>query len=364
MKDYYSILGVEKGASKDDIKKAFHKLAHKYHPDKKGGDEAKFKEVNEAYRVLSDEKKRAQYDQFGNADMNGGFNGFSGFQGFSAGGGPTSGWDFSNFAQGAGGIEFDLGDIFGDVFGMGGRRRVRRGRDISMDIELDFKESVFGTERKVLVTKTTTCETCKGDGGKPGAGKETCKTCNGKGKIHDTKTSIFGTFSTVTTCPDCFGKGETPKEKCETCKGAGLTRGQQEIKIRVPAGINDGEMIRLSGAGEAIQNGTPGDLYVKVHVAKHPRFHKEGNDIVMDMDVKLTDALLGAKTTVETLDGKKEITIPAGVKTNDLIRIKEAGVPKGDGGRGNLLIKVTVAIPEKLSRKAREAVEKLREEGF
>ncbi len=359
MKDYYSILGVSKGASKDDIKKAFHKLAHKYHPDKKGGDEAKFKEVSEAYRVLSDDKKRSQYDQFGTADMNGaggfsGFNGFSGFQGF----------DFSNFTQ-AGGVEFDLGDIFGEMFGAGGRRgRTRRGRDISMDIELDFKDAVFGVDRSVLITKTTTCETCKGDGGKPGTPKETCKTCNGKGKIHDTKTSIFGTFSTVSTCTACYGKGEVPKEKCTTCKGAGIIRGQQEVKIRVPSGINDGEMIRLSGAGEAIQNGTPGDLYVKIHVKKHPLFTKEGNDLVMDMNVKLTEALLGAKKTIETLDGANEVTIPAGVKTNDLIRIKGAGVPMEGAQRGNLLIRVTVDIPEKLSRKAKEYVEKLKEEGL
>lgn len=355
MKDYYNILGVEKGASKDDIKKAFHKLAHKYHPDKKGGDEAKFKEVSEAYRVLSDDTKRSQYDTFGNADAGGGFNGFSGFQGF----------DFSNFTQGGGGgIEFDLGDIFGDVFGMGRRTRSRRGRDISIDIELDFKEAIFGAERTVLVTKTTTCATCKGDGGKPGSGKETCKMCNGNGKIHDTKTSVFGSFSTVTTCPTCHGKGETPKEKCEVCKGVGITRGQQEVTIRVPGGINDGEMVRLSGAGEAIQNGTPGDLYVKVHVSKHALFHKEGNDLVMDMEVKLSDALLGAKKTIETLEGTHEVTIPAGVKTNDFIRIKEAGAPFGEGKRGNLLIKVTVHIPEKLSRKAKEAAEKLREEGL
>ncbi len=356
MKDYYSTLGIEKNASKDDVKKAFHKLAHKYHPDKKGGDEAKFKEINEAYTVLSDEGKRAQYDQYGSADGNPG----QGFGGFGAGG-----FDFSGFANGANGVEFDLGDIFGDMFGMGrrGGSRARRGRDISIDVELDFKDAVFGADRSMILNKTTPCATCGGDGAKPGTSKETCKTCNGKGKLHETKSSMFGTFSTVTTCSTCHGRGQVPKEKCETCKGAGVSKGQQEVKIRIPAGIDDGEMIRLTGAGEAIQNGTAGDLYVKVHVKAHPKFRKEGVDLIMDMDVKLTDALLGAKQKIQTLEGNEEITIPAGVKTNDIIRLKGKGVPAGDR-RGNLLIRVTVDVPAKLSKKAKELVEGLKEEGL
>ena len=357
-KDFYNILGIEKNASKDEVKKAFHKLAHKYHPDKRGGDEAKFKEINEAYTVLSDESKRAQYDQFGSAGPNmGGAGGFGGFNG--------QGFDFSGFANG-GGVEFDLGDIFGDIFGMNGRRggsRARRGRDISVDVELDFKDAVFGVDRVMVLNKTTPCETCKGDGAKPGTPKEACATCNGKGKIHETKSSMFGTFSTVTTCNTCHGRGEVPKEKCETCKGAGVTKGQQEVKIRIPAGINDGEMIRLTGAGEAIQNGQSGDLYVKVHVKSHKLFRKEGADLMMEMNVKLTDALLGTKKIIETLDGNEEIHIPAGVKTGDYIRLKNKGVPVGDR-RGNLLVHVTVDIPSKLSRKAKEAIESLKEEGL
>lgn len=360
MKDYYAILGVEKNASKDDIKKAFHKLAHKYHPDKKDGDEAKFKEVNEAYQVLSDENKRKQYDTFGSAGNAGGFSGFGGNAGFG-------GFDFSQFTQAGNGgaFEFDLGEMFGDIFGMGGGRgRQRRGRDISIDVEIDFKEAVFGTERTMVLAKTIQCATCGGEGGKPGTGKETCKTCNGKGKIHDTKTSVFGTFSTVTTCSACHGRGEVPKERCETCKGAGVTKGQQNVTIRIPAGIDDGEMIRLTGAGEAIQNGTAGDLYVKVHVREHSVFIKEGADLVMQHTVLLTDAILGTDIPVKTLDGEISVHIPAGTKTGDILRVKDAGVPVTEGRRGSLLIKVSVDIPKKLSRKAKELVEELKKEGL
>ncbi|MCR4274769.1 MAG: molecular chaperone DnaJ [Candidatus Campbellbacteria bacterium] len=358
-KDYYNVLGIERNASQDEIKKAFRKLAHEHHPDKKGGNEAKFKEINEAYSVLGDDAKRSQYDQYGSAFANnagGGPQGFSGFDGF----------DFSQFTQGqnAGGFEFDLGDIFGDMFGGGMRNRTRRGRDVSIDIELSFKESIFGTERKVLVTKNSTCSVCSGNGGEPGSSKDICATCNGKGKIRETKTSLFGTFQTVTTCSTCRGVGEKYKTACHKCKGAGIVKEQEEVRIAVPAGIEDGEMIRLTGRGEAIQNGSAGDLYVKIHVESHKVFTKEGSDLLMDLNIKLSDALMGVVQTIETLDGSIDVTIPPGVKPNQVLRVKGKGVPHGDNKRGSLLITVHFLMPEKLTKKARELIEELKKEGL
>ncbi|MCX6705158.1 MAG: DnaJ domain-containing protein, partial [Candidatus Woesebacteria bacterium] len=267
-KDYYDILGVNKGASKDEIKKAFYKLAHKYHPDKKEGNEAKFKQVNEAYQVLSDDAKRSKYDQFGSGfeNMQQGYGGQrqSGFEGF----------DFSGFQNGSADFDFgNLNDIFSDFFtgGMGGgRREVRRGRDISTEIQISFSESVFGTSRKILLTKTSNCTTCNGSGAKPGTKMETCKYCNGQGKIREAKRTILGTISSTKICEECLGSGEVPKEKCETCKGKGVLRKESEISVNLPAGIRDGEMIRMSGMGEAVTKGTAGDLYIKVNVAAHP----------------------------------------------------------------------------------------------
>ena len=241
-----------------------------------------------------------------------------------------------------------------------------------MDVELDFKESIFGTERKILINKTSTCDHCNGNGAEPGSKQKTCETCSGKGKIHETKNSMFGSFATVTTCPECHGRGEVPEEKCTTCKGVGVKKGQEEIKIAVPAGIENGEMIRLSGAGEAVQNGVSGDLYVKVHVLDDKRFEKRGTDLLMDLKVKLTDALLGATYSIETLDGEIDLKIPAGTSPNEILRVKGKGVPLdskfGSGGdkkaRGNLLVKIHIQIPEKLSKKAKQLFEELKEEGI
>jgi molecular chaperone DnaJ len=355
--DYYSVLGVQKGASKEEIKKAFRTLAHKYHPDKKGGDEAKFKEINEAYSVLSDDAKRRQYDTVGS--MGGGFNtGAGGFGGFNA-----QGFDFSGFADGANGFSFDLGDIFGDMFG-GARARTRRGRDISLDIEIDFKESIFGGMRDIVVKKANTCPHCKGSGGEPGAKMKTCATCEGKGKMTETRSSMFGTFSTVTTCTTCQGKGEVPTEFCHECKGAGVVKGEKTIRVAIPAGIENGEMIRISGGGEAIQNGTTGDLYVKIRVKEHPIFEKDGFDLVMMLPIKLSEALLGTKKEIETLEGKLTVDIPAGSKHGEEIVVKGKGVPAGGSRRGNLCIELDVETPKKLSSKQKEIVEQLKTEGL
>lgn len=346
-KDYYQILGLEKGASKEDIKKAFRKLAHKYHPDKSGGDSEKFKEASEAYAVLSDDKKRAEYDSYGRT--------------FGQGGG-AQGFDFSGFQDAfSGGFGFDMGDIFGDFFG-GGRQK--RGRDVSIDLEVSFKESIFGTTRKVLLAKMAQCETCKGSGGKPGTELTTCTTCNGAGKIHETSSSIFGTFTSVQPCKACRSTGKIPKERCATCRGEGVYRRQEEVEILIPAGIDGGEMIRLTGAGEAVQGGPAGDLYVKIHVIPDPRFKKDGANIITDLSVKLSDALLGADYKVEGLEGEMTLTIPGGVTHGELLRVRGKGVPQGKNKRGDLFVRVKINLPQKLSKDARKLIEKLKEEGI
>ncbi len=366
-KDYYETLGVPKTASKDEIKKAFYKLAQKYHPDKKGGNEAKFKQANEAYQILSDDAKRSKYDQYGS--------GFENMGGASAGGygdprqGGFGGFDFS---QGFGGFqngsaEFDLNDIFSDFFGggmRGGRTEARRGRDISTEIQISFADSVFGVNRKVLITKTSTCQTCGGSGAKVGTKMETCKHCNGQGKIRESKRTIFGNIASTKICEVCLGTGEVPKEICDKCKGKGVLRREEEVSIVIPAGIRDGEMIRMTGYGEAVSKGTTGDLYIKINVAAHPVFKREGNDLVMNLNLKLSDALLGTKYPIQTLDGEIEVTIPEGVSINEILRVRGKGVPFGKNKRGDLLIKLNIKLPTKLSRQARATIEELKKEGI
>ena len=341
-KDYYEILGITKEASQDEIKKAFRKLAHQCHPDKKGGDEAKFKEVNEAYSILSNEQKRSEYDAYGRTFSGAGggqANGFSGQGGFG-------GFDFSQFTQGGQGFEgFDFGDIFGEMFGGGRRERNKRGRDISIDIELTFEESVFGTTRKVLLAKTSICSHCKGEGGEPGTEMYTCKTCNGNGKIREIKRTILGSIATERVCETCRGRGKTPKDRCKECKGLGILKKQQEIEIQVPSGIDNGEMIRMTGAGEAMIGGTSGDLYVKIHVKRHPVFRKESNHLLMDLNIKLSDALLGVAQSIKTLDGDITVTIPEQISFGEILRVRGKGVPYGKKERGDLLIKVNIELP-------------------
>ncbi len=361
-KNYYETLGVDKKASKDEIKKAFRTLAHKYHPDKKTGDDAKFKEINEAYSVLSDENKRAQYDQFGSAGpgMGGGYGGFGGGAGFD-------GFDFSQFTQGGNGqsFEFDFGDIFGDIFGGGNRRQAKRGRDISIDIELSFEDSIFGVERTILLNKTSKCDFCGGSGAEKGSEMSTCETCNGKGTVREVKRSFFGQFESVATCTKCQGKGKIPKVKCSHCFGGGVEKRESEIKVKIPVGIENGEMIRLSGGGEAISGGENGDLYIKVHVKRHAIFRKDGINLIMELPIKLSQALLGDTVTVKTLDGDVSLKIPEGVMHGEVLRMKGKGVPAGSGSaRGDILVKTSIQLPKKLSRDAKRAIETLKEEGL
>lgn len=355
-KDYYKILGVEKSATKDDIKKAFRNLAHKYHPDKKGGDEAKFKEVNEAYTVLNDDKKRAEYDAYGQT--------FAGGAGPGAGGAGFGGFDFSQFNQGGEGFEFNFGDIFSDFFGGNRGSQARRGRDISIDVELTFEEAVFGVNRKILLNKTSTCKTCNGNGGEPGTKFSNCQTCNGKGKIREVRGTILGSFATERTCGTCHGSGKVPEKKCHTCHGAGVTRQESEVNVKIPAGIENGEMIRLTGAGEGMAGGSSGDLYVKVHVRKHALYRKEDKNLLTDLKIKLSDALLGGEYTLKTLDGNVVLKIPAGIAFGETLRVKGKGVPDDRGKRGDILVRVIIELPKSLSKDAKKKIEELKKEGI
>ena len=353
-KDYYKILGVEKNASADEIKKAFRKLAHEHHPDKTGGDDKKFKEASEAYSVLSDQKKRQQYDTFGSADA-------QGFGGADASG--FGGFDFSGF-QG-GNMEFDLGDIFGDFFG-GGRRRERtpRGNDISVDIELTFKESIFGVEKDIHLNTMSKCENCDGTGGEPKSEIVKCEKCDGNGVVKEVKSSIFGSFTTQKTCPDCNGSGKIPKQKCKVCHGHTVHRKEHSFKVKIPSGIENGEMVRLSNAGEAAPHGTAGDLYIRVHVKPHPQIRKDGSNLVMKLPVKLSDALLGSEYSVETIDGAVTLKVPSGVRFGEILRMKEKGVPFDGRRRGDLLVHIEIEMPKKVSKSAAKLIEELKKEGL
>ena len=357
-KDYYEILGVKKGASQEEVKKAYRKLAHQHHPDKKGGDEKKFKEINEAYQILGDDQKRQQYDRFGHAGFGAG--------GFSAQGGPAD-WDFSGFEGNFGGV--DLGDIFGDILGgfggFGGRRqRTKRGSDISLGIDVSFQESVFGGRRSVVIDKTSHCEICQGSGAEPGSYLKKCATCGGTGTVRETRRSLFGSFTALSECSICKGRGEVPERACKHCRGAGVLRKSQGIDIQVPAGIRDGEAIKLTGLGEEILKGQAGDLYVRIRVMPHHLFRREGSDILMDFHLPLSKMLLGGEEAVETLEGKVVVKIPELSKAGDILRLRQKGVPKGRGGRGDLLIILHQKLPRKLSHEARRLLFDLEKEGL
>ena len=359
-KDYYKTLGVEKTASQDEIKKAFRQKAHQYHPDKAGGDEAKFKEINEAYQVLGDEKKRAQYDQFGSVfehtQSGGGFSGFDGFR------------DFSGFANGFNVNFEDLGDVFGglgDIFGFGGGKqrgtRARRGNDIEVTLTIDFFEAVFGAEKEIGLAKTVKCDKCQGNGAEPGAKIETCKTCRGSGRVSRVARTIFGQMQTQVSCPDCNGEGKTFSQKCSKCGGRGIVRELTNLKVGIPAGIDEGESIRLAGQGEAGAKGaSAGDLYLKIRVKSDKRFERDGYDIKSIAEIKFSQAALGDKIEVETVDGLVKLKIPEGTQSGTVFRLRDRGVIKLQGrGRGDHLVKVIIKTPTNLSLKQRKALEEL-----
>jgi len=363
-KNYYDILGVSKSASDDEIKKAYRKLAHQYHPDKKGGDEAKFKEINEAYQVLSDKSKRAQYDQFGQTFNNGAQgSGFGGQGGQGFGGFNFGNFDFSGASGGFGPFE----DIFSDFFG-GSRTEGRsreRGQDIHVDVEIDFLEMATGSEKTIRIRKRTVCGVCRGAGGEVGTKEEKCSVCNGSGQVRKTQRTFLGSFTQVAMCDACHGKGKTYANRCKKCGGDGRVREEETLSVPLPAGIDDGQTLSLSGKGEAGGYGAPsGNLYVTVHVKPHKKFKRKKSDVLSEEHISFSQAALGDSIQVETLIGLITMKIPSGTQSREVFRIKEAGFPSLEGrSKGHHFVTVIVDIPKKLSWKQKKLVEELRDLG-
>ena len=355
-KDYYETLGVNKDATAQEIKSAFRKLAKKYHPDnKETGDEAKFKEIGEAYAVLSDENKRRQYDQFGNAGVNGpGASGGAGFGGFNGAG---FGFDAS-----------DLGDIFDDLFGggfgFGGSSsrsrgsRARRGSDILMQVELSFEEAIYGCEKDFDLDVVTECDKCDGKGG---FGEETCKRCHGSGTITSEQRTILGSFMTKTTCPECNGKGKTYKEVCSKCRGKGQVKSHKTITVNVPSGIDNGERLRVPGRGHAGENGgSSGDLYLEFHIKEHKYYERDGLDIYLEVPINMAEAVLGCKKEIPTIYGNVKLTIPGGTDSGDKQRLKGKGIKDSTSRRvGDMYVIFKVVTPKKLARDQKKLFESL-----
>jgi molecular chaperone DnaJ len=365
-KNYYEILGVGKSASADEIKRAFRKKAHEYHPDKGGGNAEKFKEVNEAYQVLGDETKKKNYDTYGTAE--GPMGGFSGGGGSYGGGNPFGGFDFSGFSN-QGGVEFDLGDIFGDLFGGGGRgqtaSRRNKGIDLEMQMQVSFEEAVFGVEKTVSLEKRDECKACKGTGAEAGTKISTCSKCHGQGQIHTQRRTIFGNVASAVACDNCEGTGKTPDSPCKTCKGVGSFRQEKKLNVKIPAGIDDGQSIRVPGEGEAGYRGSkPGDLYLRLSVKPHKDFVRDGTNLYKDLPISFTQATLGAKILVKTLDGDIELKIPSGTQNGVQFRIKNKGVPhiEDRDHRGDLLLTARVIVPTKLNKNEKELLKALAKE--
>lgn len=352
-RDYYEVLGVSKNATEDEIKKAYRQTAKKYHPDMNPGDkeaEAKFKEASEAYAVLSDAEKRRQYDQFGHAA-------------FEQGGGGAGGFDFSGMDMG------DLfGDIFGDLFGGGRSRRAntgpQKGANVRTGIRITFNEAVFGTQKELDLNLKEKCDTCGGSGAKPGTQVETCKKCDGKGQVVYTKQALFGMMREVQTCPDCRGTGKIIKEKCQDCYGSGYVTKRKKIQVTVPAGIDNGQSIRVRGKGEPGANGgEQGDLLVEVAVSSHPIFQRQDYDIYSTAPMSFTQAALGGDVRISTVDGDVLYTVKPGTQTDTKVRLRGKGVPtlRNKEIRGDHYVTLVVQVPSKLTSEQKELLEKFAE---
>ncbi len=351
-RDYYEILGVAKDASADEIKKAFRRLAVQYHPDKEGGSEEKFKEINEAYEILKEPSKRQRYDQFGHAGV--------GSSAASDGGNP--------FGGGFGGqnINFDfgdlgLGDIFGSFFGGGSRsqsQQSRRGRDVETRVEISFEQAIFGSEQTVSLNLDDTCEHCKGTTVEPGHELKTCDTCKGSGQVVRVAQTIFGNIQQASVCPTCHGTGKVPEKVCSVCRGKGTQRRASNLTLKIPAGVDDGSVIRLREHGEAVANGPKGDLYVNIRVKAHKKFTREGDIVLSEEHVSMVDAALGVEIDVDTVDGPVRMKIPAGTQSGTDFKLSGHGVPHlNRDTRGAHIVTVIVDTPTKLTKKQKELLE-------
>jgi len=365
MKDYYKILGISRDASSEEIKRAFHKLAHKHHPHK-GGDEKKFKEINEAYQVLSNMEKKSQYDRFGQVFEGGG-------PGFSAQGGPASGWDF-NWVWGESSKErpdlgIDLGDLFEDFFGGRGREKkdFKKGKDIKIDIEIPLEETLKGSTKEIILYKQILCSRCQGRGAEPGTSLNECFSCRGSGGVQQIKRTFLGSFTRWTVCPECGGEGQRPEKLCNVCKGKGRIKGEEDIKIFIPAGVDSNQVIKISGKGEAgKKGGNSGDLYVRILVKEHPVFKRRGDDLFAFQEISFSQATLGDEVEIPTLEGAKILLkISSGSESGKILRISGKGIPRFSGyGRGNLYVELIVKTPKRLTKTQKELLKKLKEQGL
>jgi molecular chaperone DnaJ len=357
-RDYYEVLGVSKDASPDEIKKAFRRAAVQHHPDKEGGSEEKFKEINEAYEVLKDASKRQRYDQFGHAGVGGAaggdnpFGGQGGFEGFQGFGGQQ--------------FDFDLGDIFSNFFGGGqGQRaqRERRGRDIEVSIDLSFEDAIFGAEKEIHLNVDDICEHCKGKTVEPGHELKTCGRCKGSGQVVSVTRTIFGNIQQASVCPTCKGTGKVPEKVCTVCHGSGTQKRTKTLNLKVPAGVDDGAVIRLREHGEAIAGGPKGDLYVNIRVKAHKHFTREGDLILSEEHISMTDAALGTVIDVETVDGPIKMRIPSGTQSGTDFKLTGHGVPHiRSDSRGSHIVTVIVDTPSKLTKRQQELLEEFKAE--
>jgi len=367
-KDYYKILEVSKNASSEEIKKAYYKLAHKYHPDK-GGDEKKMKEINEAYQVLGNKKKKTQYDKFGQV-----FEGMPGFD-FSQGGAAPGG-DFSSiwkdFAEGKGfesGAE-DLGELFGEFFGFGqkaSKKRKNQGQDIQIDIEIGLEETLEAQTKKISLYKQVLCQRCKGIGAEPDTKVKECFSCRGTGQVQQIKRTILGSFTRYITCPECRGEGRTPEKFCNVCHGEGRIKKEEKIEVFIPAGVDSNQVIKIKGKGEpGRRGGEAGDLYVRIFVKSHPIFERKGDDLYITLPISFSQACLGDEIEIPTLEGKKILLkVSPGFNSGKVLRISKKGIPQFSGyGRGNLYVELEVETPKRVTKKQKELLKKLKEEGL
>lgn len=377
--NYYDILGVEKNASQEDIKKAFHKLAHKYHPHK-GGDEKKFKEINEAYQVLSDKEKRAQYDKFGRvfdgsnsgqANQNWDFNWMWGNP-FSSKANEED-FEFSN--QNGQSFEFDfgdIGDIFEDFLGFGKDKRsqkkdLKKGKDIRIDIEIKLEDVLTGVKKEITLYKQVVCPRCDGKGGEPGTDIKECFSCRGTGQVQQVRKTFLGSFTQWTICPECKGEGEKPEKPCNVCKGEGKIKGEKNINISIPAGVDSNQVIKIDKEGNAgKRGGETGDLYVRIFVKQHPIFERKGDDLYTISQISYSQAALGDKIEIPDLESKKIILeVPSGTDSGKIFKISKKGVPNYSGyGKGNLYVQLLIKIPKKITKEQKELLKKLKESGL